>query len=542
MAWTLSVCSLLLAAVHFSRAASPDQWKSRSIYQIVTDRFALGNGSITAPCDPGLGQYCGGNWQGVIQHLDYIEGMGFDALWISPVTLNLMQYTKNLGSYHGYWQQDLYKTNSAFGSQSDLKQLSDELHKRGMYLMVDIVVGDMAYAGTPDSVDYSVLKPFTDPKYYHQYCPIDPGTSNLTEVVDCWLGDTVVSLPDLRTEDPVVANMLYSWVGELISNYSIDGLRVDSVANLNRDFLPGLQNSAKSSYLLGEVFDGNVTSACSYQDSLSGMTNYPIFFPLTRAFQNTSGSMDDLVDVINQQPTICKDPTLLGTFSENHDVPRFGSYTKDITLASNILAFDILFSGIPIIYYGQEQHLNGSFNPVNREALWLTKFNTQAPLYNLSSTLNAFRKHAINTTISDYLGQSSVVWSDEHTLALSRGANRSNSLMVLNNNGNTSTYSLTIPKTGYQPGTIVTEILSNTNSTVDGSGSLGINIKGGMPLIYYPANLLPGAALYSKPGGSGNSSGNSTTKKGVATTSESRSLLSLLSATLILGSLGSLLV
>lgn len=167
--------------IPYSFQASPNDWKRRSIYQVVTDRFARSDGSTTAPCDPGEGVYCGGSWQGLTKRLDYIQGMGFSAVWISPVTLNLLQKTKDLESYHGYWQQDLYAVNSQFGTMKDLKDLSDALHKRDMYLMLDVVVGNMAFAGAPEEVDYSVFAPFDQQTFFHPYCPI-PDAGNVTGV------------------------------------------------------------------------------------------------------------------------------------------------------------------------------------------------------------------------------------------------------------------------------------------------------------------------------------------------------------------------
>jgi alpha-amylase len=93
----------LLALFATSYAATAAEWRSRSIYQyvtfstplsladvcrIVTDRFALPDGSNGA-CDEGIGRYCGGSWRGIINKLDYIQGMGFDAIWISPVSANI---------------------------------------------------------------------------------------------------------------------------------------------------------------------------------------------------------------------------------------------------------------------------------------------------------------------------------------------------------------------------------------------------------------------------------------------------------------------
>ena len=61
-------------------AASPAEWRSRMIYQVLTDRFAQTDGSTTAPCNAGDGVYCGGTWQGIINRLDYIQDMGFTAV------------------------------------------------------------------------------------------------------------------------------------------------------------------------------------------------------------------------------------------------------------------------------------------------------------------------------------------------------------------------------------------------------------------------------------------------------------------------------
>ena len=86
---------------------SKEEWKSRSIYQILTDRFA--RSSDTGSCN--LSAYCGGNYKGLIEHLDYIKGMGFDAIWISPIIENTE------GSYHGYHLTNLYKLNEHFGTE-----------------------------------------------------------------------------------------------------------------------------------------------------------------------------------------------------------------------------------------------------------------------------------------------------------------------------------------------------------------------------------------------------------------------------------------
>ncbi len=65
-------------------ALTPAEWRSQSIYQVLTDRFARTDLSTTAACDTGDQVYCGGTWQGIISKLDYIQGMGFTAVFFQP--------------------------------------------------------------------------------------------------------------------------------------------------------------------------------------------------------------------------------------------------------------------------------------------------------------------------------------------------------------------------------------------------------------------------------------------------------------------------
>lgn len=129
------------------------------------------------------------------------------------------------------------------------------------------------------------------------------------------------------------------------------------------------------------------------------------YFPLFSAFSSTSGDMSALSSMINSVKSECSDSTVLGSFSENHDQPRFASVTQDYSLAKNIIAYTILADGIPIIYEGQEQHYNalgGSSVPYNREAIWYSDYNTEATLYQFIKTLNTIRTYAINAASGEF--------------------------------------------------------------------------------------------------------------------------------------------
>lgn len=129
--WNHRLVGFVLSASRI-HAAKPAQWRERSIYQLMTDRFARTDGDTSAFCDVREGKYCGGTWNGIKGKLDYIQGMGFDAVWISPITKNIEVSTGYGEAYHGYWQQDIYALNSHFGTPEDLRALAEALHLRGM--------------------------------------------------------------------------------------------------------------------------------------------------------------------------------------------------------------------------------------------------------------------------------------------------------------------------------------------------------------------------------------------------------------------------
>ncbi|KGO45467.1 Alpha-amylase, fungi [Penicillium expansum] len=498
---------LVVAAVGTVHAASRDQWLGRSVYQVVTDRFARSDNSTTASCDAALGEYCGGSLQGIITKLDYIQELGFDAVWISPVQSQESTRTADLSAYHGYWPNDLYSINSHFGTSDDLQALSAALHARGMYLMLDIIVGDMAWAGNASTVDYSTFNPFNDQKYFHDYKLLSEDPINDTCVLDCWMGDNTISLPDLRNEDQEVQQMLGTWVSQLVSNYSIDGLRIDSVLNIAPTFFSNFSKSA-GIFTMGEGATRDAYGYCSLQPSLSGLLNYPLYYILTEAFNTTNGDLTRIVQSIDYIRTNCEDVLPLGTFTSNQDVPRFGSYTSDISLARNILTISMIADGIPILYYGEEQHLSGGFNPVNREALWLTKYSmnsTSLPL--LVQSLNRIRSYASGdgekSTVapksgSDYLSYLSLpIYNSTNILATRKGFSGNQVVSVVSNLGakpaTNATTKITLGSdgTGFSSRQNVTEILSCKTFVTDAGGNLNVDLSSdGGPRVYYPTKSL----------------------------------------------------
>lgn len=135
-------------------------WRDEIIYQLVVDRFADGDiNNNHRVMYSALGRYQGGDWQGIIDHLDYLDQLGVTTLWISPIVKNI-DYDAGFDGYHGYWTQSFTKVNPHFGSPAKLRELVARAHERKMKIVLDIVtnhVGQLFYYdingnGQPDEI------------------------------------------------------------------------------------------------------------------------------------------------------------------------------------------------------------------------------------------------------------------------------------------------------------------------------------------------------------------------------------------------------
>jgi alpha-amylase len=153
-------CILFNCLIQLAQCKTKEEWKTRVVYQLLTDRFARTNGD-KAGCD--VSKYCGGTFRGILNNLDYITDMGFNAIWISPIVENTE------GSYHGYHATNIYRINPHFGSEQDLRELVNACHARDVWIMLDVVANHVG----PIGMDYSRVTPFNKAEYYHDNCPIN---------------------------------------------------------------------------------------------------------------------------------------------------------------------------------------------------------------------------------------------------------------------------------------------------------------------------------------------------------------------------------
>lgn len=178
-------------------------------------------------------------------------------------------------------------------------------------------------------------------------------------------------------------------------------------------------------------------------------------------------------------------------------MPRFAQYTDDMSLAKNVIAFTMLSDGIPIIYQGQEQHMDGGIDPYrNRAPLWSTGYNTSAPLYGFVGLMNAIRHHVIQTSHNYTTYNNYAIYQDYHTIAMRKGYDGSQVITVVTNNGEgCDDFIIDIDDHGFQPGTPLTEITTCSHLNVNGTGYINLPMGAGEPKVLYPTHLMFGSNL-----------------------------------------------
>lgn len=174
-----------------------EDWRDEIIYQVMIDRFANGDKNndyglnIKAPTG-----WHGGDWQGLIDKLDYLGELGVTTLWISPAVKNVEE-DAGIAGYHGYWTQHFQDTNPHFGDMHKLRELVAQAHKRDMKIILDIVTNHIG------QLFYYDINLNGSPNIHTQgsgYCYANPNAPGQTNGVAC--NDTESRLIRVTEWDP----------------------------------------------------------------------------------------------------------------------------------------------------------------------------------------------------------------------------------------------------------------------------------------------------------------------------------------------------
>jgi len=396
------------------------------------DRGGLSGTRLQHGFDPThKGFYHGGDLKGMLEQIDYIKGLGTTAIWLTPSFKNKPVQGpsgQETAGYHGYWITDFTQIDPHLGSNADLAALVRAAHVRGMKVFFDIITnhtadvisydqkpgGPAPYGYVPkDDVAYrtSAGSPFDDRDYAGtgSFPPLDASTSfpfvpvqGSDHKVPEWLNDVTLyhnrgdttfigenslygdffGLDDLFTEHPRVVDGMVDIYKQWITDFKIDGFRIDTMKHVNDEFwkrfapevLDHAHAQGKDKFLMfGEVFDTTktFTSHFTTRDRVQAVLDFP-FQAAAQNFAANSGPTDRLREFFvaddwytDADSNVYQLPTFLG----NHDMGRIGRF---ITIANggasdeeifrrDRLAHQLMYfsRGNPVIYYGDEQGFVG---------------------------------------------------------------------------------------------------------------------------------------------------------------------------------------
>jgi neopullulanase len=368
------------------------------VYLLMPDRFANGDLSNDAFPDmldkqadrnnPFLRH--GGDIQGVINHLDYLQNLGVTTIWMTPVIENNTAQTDEGGakrsSYHGYHFTDQYQIDRRFGGNETYKRLSDSLHKRGMKLIQDAVYNHIG----PDHFTYRD-RPMPDwvnqwPAYqqtsYKDQPLIDPYAAQTDKAISI-NGWFTQFLPDLNQKNPFVANYLIQHALWSTEEFNLDGWRVDTYFYSDSAFLNKVNEALYREYsditMFGEAWVHNVINSAYFaQNNLNvpfkhnaqGVTDFPLFFAMVDGLNQPFGWTDGVnrVYATLAQDIAYKDPSRNCIFFDNHDLDRFYSVIgEDVNKYRMGINWLLTLRGIPQLYYGTEILMKNFKNPSDAE-------------------------------------------------------------------------------------------------------------------------------------------------------------------------------
>lgn len=372
------------------------------VYFVMVDRFANGDpkndGAIDVK-DPNA--FHGGDLQGVIDRLDYLQALGVKTLWLSPVFKMRTEKFYGYGAYHGYWTYDLAQVEPRFGDETLLRKLSDELHARKMKLVLDLVLNHVG----PDA---PLVK--EKPHWFHRQGALEKWDDPV-EVVN----KDVHGLPDLASENEEVYRYLLSTSLGWIDRVKPDGFRLDAVKHMPNSFWARFNADVKKHagedfILLGELLEGDAEKLAPVwrEGGFTHMFDFPLHFALVDVF--CKGQPMSRLSSTLSQDSLYPDPGRLVTLVDNHDLPRIAeSCSANPRGIHEALSFIGAVRGTPAITWGTEVGLKGAKEPENRADM---QFNENGAGYYAIKGL----AHAVNQRSADLVPF--IVDADDSLLAL----------------------------------------------------------------------------------------------------------------------------
>lgn len=356
------------------------------IYLIMPDRFA--NGNPNNDSSPNLSEKAnrslpggrhGGDIQGIIDNLDYLQELGVTALWSTP----LCEDNDETFSYHGYGQSDVYKIDARYGSNEDYLKLSEALHRRGMKNIMDYVTNHWGWRHWMirdlPAHDWIHQFPTFTQSNYRMTTQFDSNAAK-TDAIGCMDGWFVKSMPDLNQSNPLLLTYLIQNAIWWIEYADLDGFRVDTFSYNDKEGISKWCKALLDEYphfnIVGEVWmhdqaqmsywqkDSPIGAIQHFNSNLPSVMDFTLHDAFGQVFNEEDAAWNKGMINVYENFTndfLYQNPNNIMTFLENHDTMRFNEiYKNDFKKYQLGMTLIATVRGIPQLYYGSEIGMAGN--------------------------------------------------------------------------------------------------------------------------------------------------------------------------------------
>ena len=388
-----------LPYIHEIDGCQVPDWVSKTVwYQIFPERFANGNVELSperaldwdSSITPKSSDFFGGDLQGIIDHLDYLQDLGITGLYLCPIFES--------PSNHKYNTTDYFEIDRHFGDKETFRQLVEQAHLRGMKVMLDAVfnhIGDQS-AQWQDVLEHGENSAYKD--WFHiQEFPVTNDKLMNPKELPYHTFAFASYMPKFNTANPEVRDYLLSVATYWIEHFDIDAWRLDVANEVDHQFWRNFRKAVLAKkpdlYILGEVW--HTSQPWLNGDEFHAVMNYPLSDSIKDYFLTRSKKTSQFIAEINCQSMYYKQQISEVMFNllDSHDTERILTTAQgDIQLVKSALAFLFLQRGTPCIYYGTELELGGGMDPDCRRVMPWDRVSSSNDMLNFMKNLIQLRK------------------------------------------------------------------------------------------------------------------------------------------------------
>ena len=345
------------------------QWAANKVvYQIFPSRFAA-----SQPVDKKLWYKAPithmddlhGNLRGLMEHLDYIENLGIDVLYMTPI------FKSN--SCHKYDTIDYYQIDPSFGTTEDLRELVQKAHERGMKVVLDAVYN---HTGRDFFAFQDILEKGEKSRYLDWYF-IDelPPKDEMGEIPNFKCFGYYGGMPKLNLRNPEVEKYITDVACYWIKECDIDGWRMDVGDEIShffwKNFRKAIKAVKKDMLIIGEIwhYAGDFLEG----DEWDTVMNYPFYLNMIDLLADTRINVSQFVQNLGYLKGRLnkKCYPLMWNLIDSHDTARFLHLCNDNKKKQHLAAaFQLLLPGMPMVYYGDEFAMPGANDPDCRRGMY----------------------------------------------------------------------------------------------------------------------------------------------------------------------------